>query len=90
MAHGRVDLIPKSTETAISQTYRSIIYLPTCYKTFIEIISKGRSTHIEENEIFPDEQKGCCMSPFSCKDQLVINKGATKVTRRMKKDISMA
>ena len=45
---------------------------------------------MEENNIFPMEQKGCKKGSYGCKDQLLINKMILEIAKSRKKNLSTA
>ena len=52
-------VIPKSNDTNEAKNYRPITCLPTMYKALTSIITDRTYLHLEENELLPNEQKGC-------------------------------
>lgn len=71
---GTTYLLAKTLETGDPKNYRPITCLSTSYKLLTSILSERTYTHMEENNIFPIEQKGCKKGSYGCKDQLLINK----------------
>lgn len=64
LTEGKTILIPKYIETANSQNYRPVTYLPLISKAFTAIISQRMSKYLEEINTFPEEHK----------DELLMNK----------------
>src|SRR5215475_13270131 len=62
----------------------------TMYKTLTGIIAKRISTHLEEHNLLPAEQKGCHPGSIGCKDQLMISKAIYEDCRRRNKNLSIA
>ncbi len=60
LTEGKTVLIPKTKETANPKNYRPITCLPTTYKTLTAILLQRISKYLQENNLFPEEQKGCC------------------------------
>ena len=67
-------LLPKYEETIDPKNYRPITCSPTTYKLLTSIMAERVHKHIEENKIFPLEQKGCKKRSYGCKDQLLVNR----------------
>ena len=74
LTEGTNHLLPKSQETQNPKNYRPITCLTTPYKSLTSIITECMYTFLEENSIFPQEQKGCKRNSYGCKDQLLISK----------------
>ena len=71
--------------------YRVIIIITTTTtKTLTGIITKGISTHLEEQSLLSAEQKGCHPGSKGCKDQLMISKPIYEDCRRRNKNLSIA
>jgi hypothetical protein len=60
------------------------------YKTPTGIIAKRISTHLEEQDLLPAEQKRCHPGSKGCKDQLMISKAIYKDCKRRKENLSIA
>ena len=65
-------LLPKSKDTENPKNYRPIACLSTSYKVLTLILSER--SYIANNNILPEEQRGCIRNSYGCKDQLLINK----------------
>ena len=51
----------------------------------------GRTySHLEQNDLFPLEQKGCRRGSYGCKDQLMINKMILENCKKRKRNLSCA
>jgi hypothetical protein len=72
------------------RNYRPITCKTTTYKTLTGIIAKRISTHLEQQSLIPEEQKGCKLGSKCCKDQLMISKAIYENYRRMNKNLSIA
>jgi hypothetical protein len=59
---GITSLLPKSTYSKAVRNYRPITCLTAMYKTLTDIIARRISTHLEEQDLLPTEQKR--MSPW--------------------------
>ena len=71
---GHTFRIPKCEETTDSKNYRPITCLLTTYKLLTSIMAERVHKYLEENKIFPLEQKGCRKGSCGCKDQLLVDR----------------
>jgi hypothetical protein len=53
-------LIPRNENTEKPKNYRPITCLPMIYKLITSIISKRMQRYIDDQNLIPQEQKGCC------------------------------
>jgi hypothetical protein len=53
-------LIPKNENTEKPKNYRPITCLPKIYNLITSIISKQRHKYIDDQNLMPKEEKGCC------------------------------
>jgi hypothetical protein len=53
-------LIPKNENNEKLKNYRPITCLPTIYKLITSIISKRMQRYIDDQNLMPQEQNGCC------------------------------
>ena len=83
-------LLPKSEKTEEVKNYRPITCLPTTYKLLTGILSENIYAHLNLNNLFPNEQKGCRKQSYGCKDQLLINKTVLENCRKTKRNLSTA
>jgi hypothetical protein len=82
-------LIPKNENTEKPKNYRPITCLPTIYKLITSIISKWMQRYIDDQNLMPKEQKGCCRGSKGCKDQLLISKAILQESKCRKKHLCM-
>ena len=54
--------------------YRPLTCLPLIWKLLAVIVADEIYSHLEENSLLPEEQKGCRRNSRSTKDQLLIDK----------------
>jgi len=66
-------LLPKSGDSKEVSNYQPITCLTTMYKTLTGITATRISTHLNEQNLPPAEQKGCHPGIEGCKDQLIIS-----------------
>ena len=60
MTVGRTVLIMKDeTKGTVASNYRPIACLPLMWKLLTGIFSEKVYIHLQENQVLPDEQKGC-------------------------------
>ena len=90
MAKGTTYLLPKDGDTCNPQKYRPITCLTTTYKTLTSILTERMYAHMEENDLFPLEQKGCRKGSYGCKDQLLINRMILEICHSKHRNLSMA
>ena len=69
--------------------YGAITCLPLMWKLFTGIAADEIYNHIEQNELLPEEQKGCRRNSRGTKDQLLIDKAVMENCRRRKTGLSM-
>lgn len=89
LTEGKTILIPKNIKTEDAKNYRPITCLSTMYKNLTAILSDRIYQHLEENQLFPIEQKGCRRNSYGCKDHLLINRTITEDAKRKRKHLSM-
>ena len=58
------------------------------WKLITGIVADGIYNHLEENDLLPEEQKGCRRNSRSTKDQLLIDKAVMKNSRKRKVGLS--
>jgi hypothetical protein len=56
------------------KNYRPVTCLPTTYKVITSIISRHMYKYMDNENLLPNEQKGCRSGTKGCKDQLLISK----------------
>ena len=64
--------------------------MPTSYKILTSIITERIYSSLDENNLFPAEQKGCKKGSYGCKDQLLVNKAILQEAKSRKKNLSTA
>ena len=91
LTKGRTVLINKDREKGnMASNYRPITCLPLMWKLFTGIISDEVYNYLEENMLFPAEQKGCRKGTRGTKDQLLIDKMILKNCKRRLTGLGMA
>ena len=90
LTEGITYLLPKNDETVNPKNYRPITCLSTTYKLLTSIITDRTYSFLENNDIFPIEQKGCKRGSYGCKDQLLVNKMILEICHRKKRNLSTA
>jgi hypothetical protein len=83
-------LIPKNENTEKPNNYRPITCLPTTYKLITLIISKRMQRYIDDQNLMPKEQKGCCRGSKGWTDQLLISKAILQECKCRKKNLCKA
>ena len=91
MVKGRTVLIQKDAKKGtIVSNYRPIACLPLMWKLLTGIFAEKIYDHLLDNNLLPDEQKGCRKRSRGTKDQLLIDKEILKEARVKKRCLSMA
>jgi len=75
-------LIPKNDNTENPKNYRPVTCLPTIYKLITSIINRHVQKYMDDENLMPKEQKGCCGGSKGCKDQLLISKAILQKYKR--------
>ena len=90
MVKGRTVLLQKDpAEGNAASNYRPIACLPLMWKLLTGIFAEKIYEHLQENDLLPEEQKGCRKRSRGTKDQLLIDKAVLKDAREKKRDLSM-
>ena len=66
-------LLAKSNDTKDPKSYRPMTCLSTNYKLLTSVLTYRTYSHLEQNDLFPREQKGRRRGWYGCKDYLMIN-----------------
>ena len=70
--------------------FRPITCLPMIWKLLTGVLSEERYKHLEENQLLPNEQKGCRKRSRGTKDQLLIDKMIIRNCKRRGTGLGMA
>ena len=91
MVTGKTALIQKDPAkgTEVSN-YRPIACLPLMWKLLSGIFADRVYNHLLDNQLLPEEQKGCRKNSRGTKDQLLIDRTILKESKRLKKDVAMS
>ncbi|XP_063592467.1 uncharacterized protein LOC134769657 [Penaeus indicus] len=91
MTKGRTVLIMKDKEKGRDvKNFRPVTCLPLMWKLLTGVLSEEMYKHLEENELLPDEQKGCRKRSRGTKDQLLIDKMIIRNCKRRGTGLGMA
>ena len=90
MCEGTTYLLAKSNDTKDRKDYRRITCLSTTYKLLTSVLTDRTYSHLEQNDLFPLEQKGCRRGSYGCKDELMINKMILENCNKRKRNLSCA
>ena len=91
MTEARTVLIMKDIKKGnVASNYRPITCLPMMYKLLTGIIAEDLYSHIEDQQLFPDEQKGCKKRSRGTKHQLIIDNTVLKDCKNRKTNLAMA
>ena len=73
-----------------ASSYRPIACLPLMWKLLSGIFADRVYTHLLDNQLLPEEQKGARKELRGTKDQLLIDKTILKEVKRLKKNVVMS
>ena len=91
MTTGKTVLCQKDpTKGNAVDNYRPISCLPLMWKLMIGIISETVYMFLDENEMLPEEQKGCKRNSRGKKDQLLVDKTILADCKKRNKNLMMA
>ena len=90
MTTGRIVLLLKDKNKGNEvSNYRPITCLPHMWKLITGIATDEIYNHLEENDLLPEEQKGCRRNSRGTKNHLLIDKAVMNNCRRRKIGLSM-
>ena len=90
MTVGKTILLMKDpSKGPIPSNYRPITCLPMIWKLMTGVVSEYIYKHLIENNLMPDEQKGCKKKSRGCKELLLIDKMVLKNCKRRKTNLYM-
>ena len=91
MVTGKTALIQKDPAKGTNvSNYRPVACLPLMWKLLTGIFADRVYTHLLNNQLLPDEQKGCRKKSRGTKDQLLIDKTVLKEAKKLKKNVAMS
>ena len=70
--------------------YRLIAFLNLIWKLLRVIINENVYDHLNQQNLLPEEQKGCRRKAIGAKQQLLIEKGVVRNSRRRKANLNVA
>jgi hypothetical protein len=88
LTEGKTYIKPKNEQTQNPANYRPITCLPTLYKIITSIIANKIETHLTQNNILTEEQKGCRKHSQGCKEQLIIDSVILKQAEKEKRNLT--
>ena len=74
----------------IASNYRPMVYLPLMWKLLLGIFADRMYTHLLDNQLLTEKQKGARKKSRGTKDQLLIDKTILKEVKRLKKNMVMS
>ena len=90
MTKGKTVLIQKDkSKGTFASNYRPIICLPLCWKILTALLTDEIYAFLENNQLLPEEQKGCRRKGRKTGDQLYIDKMILKEIKTRKKNLAM-
>ena len=91
MARGRTILCPKDpTIRNAVENFRPITCLLLMWKLFSGVLSEKIYDHLEAEQLFPEEQKGCRKGSRGTKEYLLVDKMVMRNCKRRKTNLAMA
>ena len=91
MVTGRTVLIQKDPAKGIeASNYRPIACLPLMWKLLSGMFADRVYTHLSDNQLLTEEQKGARKKSRRTKDQLRMDKAILKQVKRLKKNVVMS
>ena len=88
MFEGTTYLLAKINATKDPKKYRPITCLSTTRKFLTPVLTDRTYSHLEQNDLFQLEQKGCRSGSYGYKDQLMINKMILENCNKRKQNLS--
>ena len=79
----------KALDDAVVANYRPITCLSNIWKLITSIVSKEIVAHLERNNVWPWEQKGCKRRSRGTKDHLLVDKLVTFLIKRKHRNLRM-
>jgi len=73
----------------VASNYRPIACLPLMWKLLSGIFAEKIYDHLLNNNLLPEEQKGCRKKSRGTKDQLLIDKSILREVKALKRNLSM-
>ena len=89
LTEGNTYLVAKDQNTQDPKNYRPITCLPTIYKTLTSILAK-KTYSWKIFSCYRKKKKGCRVGSFGNKDQLLINRMISEITKNKKGALSQA
>ena len=83
-------LLPKSNDTTDPKKYSPITCLSRIYELLTAVLTDRTYSLLEQNDLFPQEQKRCRRGSYGCKDQIIINKMILKNWKKRGRNLSCA
>ena len=91
MNKGRTILCPKDPTIGNAvENFRPITCLPLMWKLFSGVLSEKIYDHLEAEQLFPEEQKGCLKGSRGTKEHLLVDKMVMGNCKRRKTNLAMA
>ena len=89
LTKGITYLLPKSQDTLQPKNNRPITRLPVMYKLLTALMSERIYSYLQNNNVLPEEQKGCRKKSRGCKDQLLVSQMVMQHAKKFKKNPSV-
>ena len=88
MYEGAIYLLNKNTDTKDPKKSPPNTFLSTIYKFLTSVLTDRTYSHLEQNHLFPLEEKGYRHRSYGCKDQLMINKMILENCKKRKQNLT--
>ena len=91
LTRGRTSLLQKDKSKGnVASNYRPITCLPLMWKLLTGVIADQIYAHLDQENLLPEEQKGCRKSSRGTNDLSYINRVVSKEVKSRNKNLAMA
>jgi len=91
LTKGRTALLQKDKSKGnVASNYRPITCLPLMWKLLTGVIAEQIYGHLDQQELLPEEQKGCRKGSRGTNDLLYIDRAVIREVKSRKKNLAMA
>ena len=91
LIRGRTSLLHKDKSKGnVTSNYRPITSLPIMWKLLASVIADQIYAHLDQENLLPEEQKGCRKGSTGTNDLLYIDRAVIKEVKSRNKNLAMA
>ena len=91
MAHGHTVLCQKDPRKGSEdENYRPVTFLPLMWELLTGVKAEKMYGYLEEEQLLPEEEKGCKQGSRGIKDQMIIDKSMLKYCKKRHKNLPTA